>query len=298
MPQRFCAICGNKIDEKAPHFGMCIGCYLKENPLFELPPTYRLRICLDCNRYSKKEEWIKSDKMDFLLVIDDAIYNILIKPFEKNDLINFSIDIDKNKLEFSSKDLINSLEAKVTGRLKDNTSIFSEQTIRISINYDLCNNCMNLRSGTHFTSILQLRVKNSNYFDTLNKILDQINNYVHKEFVEDDRQYISKIIDQKNGLDIYLSTNELMNHIISYLKSRYHFLLKRSKKLVGRDHQRGKGIYRLKALIRFIPIKKRDTIIINNQKFIVEQILKNKVILKNKNNIKLIKDFNYFFEEK
>jgi nonsense-mediated mRNA decay protein 3 len=297
MPQRFCAICGKKIDEKAPHFGMCISCYLKENPLFELPPTYQLRICLDCNRYSKKEEWIKSDEMDFLLVIEDAIYNMLIKPLEKNDLINFSIDIDKNKLQFSSKDLISSLEVNVTGRLKDNSSIFSEQPINISINYDLCNNCTNLRSGTHFTSILQLRVKNSNYFDTLNKILDQINNYVDKEFVEDDRQYISKVIDQKNGLDIYLSTNELMNHIISYLKSRFHFLLKRSKKLVGRDHQRGKGIYRLKTLIKFLPINKTDIIEIDNQKFIVEQILKNKVIMKNENNEKLVKSFNYFFND-
>ena len=297
MPQRFCAICGKILDKKSPHFGMCSTCYFKENPLFELPPNFKLKICLDCYRYSKKEEWIKPNEEDFLLIINEAIYNILLKSMEKEKVITFSIDLNKSSLEFSSKDLITSLELIITGKSNENPAISNEQVTKVNIIYDLCDNCTNLRSGNYFTSILQLRVKNSNYFDTLKSILDQINVVVNKEFTKDDRQYISKIADQKYGLDIYLSTNELMNHIISYLKSRYHFLLKRSKKLVGRDSQRGKGIYRLKTLIKFLPIKKNDIIEIDNQKFIVEQILKNKVILKNENNEKLVKNYDYFFND-
>jgi len=297
MPQRFCAICGKILEEKSPHFGMCTSCYIKENPLFELPTTVKLKICLDCYRYSKKEEWIKPNEEDFLLVIKEAVSNILLKSFEKNEFITFSIDIDMNSLEFSSKDLITSLELKIIGFLNEDPSIVKEHFMKVNIIYELCSNCLNLRSGTYFTSILQLRVKNSNYFDMLNRVLDQITNFVNKEFTEDDRQYISKIVDQKHGLDIYLSTNELMNHIISYLKNRYHFLLKRSKKLVGRDTQRGRGIYRLKTLIKFLPVEKKDIIEIDTQKFMVEQILKNKVILKNKNNDKLVKDFDFFFND-
>lgn len=295
MPKRFCAICGKSLDNKSPHFGMCMGCYLKENPLFELPNTFKLRICLDCYRYSIKQGWVKPEEEDFLEIVKEAVYNSFLKSLEKNEVITFSMDLNKNSLEFSSKDLIVSLELIIIGKLNENPSIFEEQEVKVNINYELCENCMNLRSGNYFTSILQLRVKNSNYFDMLKDIVDEINTYVDKGFIEDDRQYISKIVDQKYGLDLYLSTNELMNHIISYLKSRYHFLLKRSKKLVGRDIQRGKGIYRLKALIKFLPINKREIVEINNQKFTVEQILKNKVILRNKNNEKLVKDFNFFF---
>jgi len=297
MPKRFCAICGKILDDKSPHFGMCMSCYVKENPLFELPATLKLKICLDCYRYSKKEEWVKPTEDDFLLIIEEAVHNILLKSLERNEVITFSMDIEKNSLEFSSKDLITSLKLKITGKSNENPLIYNEHVVKINIIYELCNNCMNLRSGMYFTSILQLRVKNSNYFDMLKKILDQIDLFVKKEFDEDDRQYISKSVDQKYGLDIYLSTNELMNHIISFLKSRYHFLLKRSKKLVGRDSQRGKGIYRLKALIKFLPIQKEEIIEINNQKFIVEQILKNKVILKNKSNEKVVKDFEFFFND-
>lgn len=297
MPQRFCAICGKILDEKSPHFGMCKACYFKENPLFELATNFKLKICLDCYRYSKKEEWIKPTEEDFLLIIKEAVYNILLKSMEKNIDITFSIDLNKSSLEFSSKDLITSLELIITGKSSERPTISNEEVVKVNIIYDLCDNCTNLRSGNYFTSILQIRVKNSNYFDMLKKILDQINGVVEKEFIKDDRQYISKIVDQKYGLDIYLSTNEIMNHIISYLKSRYHFVLKRSKKLVGRDSQRGKGIYRLKTLIKFLPINKNDIIEIDNQKFIVEQILKNEVILKNENNEKLVKKFNYFFND-
>jgi len=74
-------------------------------------------------------------------------------------------------------------------------------------------------------------------------------------------------------------------------------LLKRSKKLVGRDNQKGKNLYRLKTLIKFLPVANNDIILIDNQDFIVENIRKNKIILKSKNNSKLTKDYSYFFNE-
>ena len=96
---------------------------------------------------------------------------------------------------------------------------------------------------------------------------------------------------------MYLSTNELMNHIVKFMKSGHHFLLKRTKKLVGRDTQKGKNIYRLKTLIKFLPITIKDVLLIDDQEFIVESITKNKVIMRNKYKNKLIKDFSYFFSE-
>ena len=59
MVNRFCAICGKNLDENAPHFGMCLNCYLKEHPLFELPNRFSFKTCIDCGSYSIKEEWIK-----------------------------------------------------------------------------------------------------------------------------------------------------------------------------------------------------------------------------------------------
>jgi len=89
-----------------------------------------------------------------------------------------------------------------------------------------------------------------------------------------------------------------MNRIISHIRSKYYFILKRTKKLVGRDSQKGRNTYRLKALIKFIPFKKNDFILINNSKYFVEKLTKNKVILRDEKQTKLVKNFSFFFDNK
>ncbi|MFX1259068.1 MAG: NMD3-related protein, partial [Promethearchaeota archaeon] len=142
------------------------------------------------------------------------------------------------------------------------------------------------------------RVKNENFFNIIKEVLDEIHIYVEKLNEKDSRQYITKIEDQKFGVDLYLSTNELMNYILKYLKRKYPFILKRSKKLVGRDSQKGRNLYRLKSLVKFLPINKNDIVLIDNQKYKVENLSKNRVLLRSEKGIKLIKEYPYFFSDK
>jgi len=298
MPNRFCAICGKILVETDPHFGMCLECYLKEHPLFKLPDQFSLNICMDCGSYSKKDDWVEPLENDIFSIIEQAIQKILLKPFLKKNNIDFSISFNEDSYVFSSKDLLSSLEISIQGVLKENSNITHQQTIKLNLNYILCKNCTNLRGGTYFLSIVQLRVKDESQFVLIKEVMEEINEYVESLFEKDHRHYISKIEDQKFGVDLYLSTNELMNYLIKFLRGRYHFLLKRSKKLVGRDSQKGRNLYRLKSLIKFLPIRNNDVILIESQNFIVENITKNKVILRSENNTKLIKDYSYFFNEK
>ncbi|MFX1303914.1 MAG: NMD3-related protein [Promethearchaeota archaeon] len=298
MPNRFCAICGKILVENDPHFGMCLECYLKEHPLFELPQQFSLNICIDCGSYSKKDVWVEPLENELFSIIDQAIQKMLLKPFIKRNTIDISISFNKESFVFSSKDLLISLEVAIQGVLKENSKISHKQIIKLNLNHTLCKNCTNLRGGTYFLSIIQLRVKDEKQFDLIKEVLEEINEYVERFFEEDHRQYISKIEDQKYGVDLFLSTNELMNHLIKFLKTNYYFLLKRSKKLVGRDSQKGRNLYRLKTLIKFLPIRNNDIISIENRNYIVEKITKNKVILRSENNTKLIKDYSFFFNEK
>ena len=128
--------------------------------------------------------------------------------------------------------------------------------------------------------------------------LDDISFLAEKLFSKNDKQYIAKMEDQTLGVDLYLSTNELMNRIISHIRSKYYFILKRTKKLVGRDSQKGRNLYRLKALIKFLPFKKNDLILINNSKYVIEHLTKNKVILRDEKQTKLVKNFSFFFDDK
>ncbi len=299
MPNKFCAICGKNLPpENNTHFGFCFDCYLSENPLFELPEGFSFNICFDCGSYSKKEVWSEASENDTECIISEALQKYLLNPIRKKNKINFSIFFDKESYIFSSKDLLISLKVKINGSLIQNSNIKHIQVLKLKLNYILCKNCSNLRGGTYFLTILQLRVKNERQFDLIKEIINEINAYVEKIFKINHKHYISKIEDQKYGVDLYLSTNEIMKYIIKFLKAKYHFLLKRSKKLIGRDSQKGRNVYRLKTLIKFLPIVSNDIILIRDQKYLIENITKNKVILRRENNTKLIKDYSYFFNEK
>ncbi|MFW9972092.1 MAG: NMD3-related protein [Candidatus Odinarchaeota archaeon] len=298
MPNRFCAVCGKSIGKNDPHYGMCLQCYLKENPLFELPAKYSLNICIDCGSFAKKDLWIEPETNEIFSTIEQALQKDILQAYQKKNNIDFSISFDEDTFLFSSKDLLTSLEVSIHGISTKDVKLEHTQIIKVNLNYTLCKNCTNLRGGTYFLSIIQLRVKDENQFELIKNTLDEINEFVETLFEKDHRQYISKMVNQKYGVDLYLSTNELLNYLLSFLKSKYYFLLKRSKKLVGRDIQRGKNIYRLKALIKFLPVSVNDTFSIEDQNFRVENITKNKVIIRDKNNTKLMKDYSYFFNDK
>ncbi len=298
MPNRFCAICGKKLVRDDPHFGMCLTCFLKEHPLFKLPDRLSINICLDCGSYSKKDIWIEPLDNELFSIIEEAVQKFLLKSFVKKNNIDFSFTVNENSFIFSSKDLLVSLEVEIIGVLKEDLNIKHKQIITLNLNHILCKNCSNLRGGTYFIAIIQLRVKDEDQFGLIKDVLDEVNDYAEKLFEKNHKQYISKIEDQKFGVDLYLSTNELMNYLIKFLKSKYYFLLKRTKKLVGRDSQKGRNLYRLKALIKFLPVRIKDVIFIGDQDYYVENITKNKVILRGENNTKLIKDYTYFFNEK
>jgi len=296
MPHRFCAICGSELDENAPHFGMCLNCYLEENPLFELPKSYNFKLCIDCLKYSIKEEWYEPADNEIFPIIEEILIRFLLKNYVKHGLIAFSFSFDN--LIYSSRNLLTSLDVIITGKMSGEHKLSNQETLRVIIDYELCKNCSNLRGGMYYLSIMQLRVYDETQFGIIKEVLEDISSLAENLFIKDDKQYIAKMEDQKLGVDLYLSTNELMNRIISHIKAKYYFILVRTKKLVGRDSQKGRNLYRLKALVKFLPFRKNEFILINNSKFFVENLTKNKVLLRDEKQTKHVKNFSFFFDDK
>lgn len=297
MVNRFCAICGKDISKRdSPHFGMCLECYLEENPLFKLTDDFTFKLCSNCLSYSKKERWIKPEVQDIYSVIREVINKYILEPYFKDKKIQFQIRLNESSFEYTSKNLLRYLEVIVDGTLRTNPKIKHSQIVDVNIKYELCKNCQKLKTGG-FNSILQIRVSDESQFGLIQDSLMKIQSYVESLFEKDNRQFISEIADQKYGVDLYLSTNELLNYLISFLRDKYHFLLKRTKKLVGRDSQKGKNVYRMKALVKFLPFSQKDQLKIDDEIYNVDTILKNRVILKNKNGEKITKGFDYFFNK-
>ncbi|MHA1804274.1 MAG: NMD3-related protein, partial [Promethearchaeota archaeon] len=232
-------------------------------------------------------------------IIKEAIFDYLLKSLVKKQGLEFNIILDENSIKYNSKKRIDSLEFEIAGSLKTNKMMRHVERLRVRIHHDLCENCTKLRSGMYYKSILQLRVDDASYFPFLSKVINQVQQFVEKQFKQDHGQYIVKMEDKERGVNLYLSSNELMNHIISFLKNQYHFLLKRSKKLVGRDIQKGKNLYRLTSLLKFLPIQKGDIVIIDRtDEYVVVNISKKIIVLRNKAGMKLVKNFEDFFKLK
>ncbi|MHA1931207.1 MAG: NMD3-related protein, partial [Promethearchaeota archaeon] len=219
MPNRFCAICGKNLDEDSPHLGMCLNCYAKEHPLFDLPDKFAINVCIDCGNYSKKDVWLEPSEVDLFSILSETVHKFLLKPLIKNNQIEFSFTFNENSLMYSSKDILKSVEVLIMGTLRGSSNVKHQMAVQLILNHTLCKNCSNIRGGTYFISILQLRAKDENQYDFILKILEEINKFAENLFKKDKRQYISKVEDQKYGVDLYLSTNEIMNHIIKFLRS-------------------------------------------------------------------------------
>ena len=91
----------------------------------------------------------------------------------------------------------------------------------------------------YFESILQLRPNKR-------EILD----FVKKQIDKKEKVFISKEINQKTGIDLYLTSNKFAITLGKLLKKRFKGTVKISKTLHTRHKQIGKLLYRVTVCFR------------------------------------------------
>lgn len=109
----------------------------------------------------------------------------------------------------------------------------------------------------YFEGILQLRNPSQEAIDFIESKLKK-----HSE-----RFSVSKIVEQKLGLDLYVTNNRYMQKLAQDLQKNFGGILKKSPHLFSRDRQTSKNIYRLNICLKFCDFKK-DDVIKANKKYI------------------------------
>jgi len=107
----------------------------------------------------------------------------------------------------------------------------------------------------------------------------------------------SDIEEVNQGFNLKLSNRAIMNSIQSFLSSKYSFIIKNSKKLIGKNPNTGGDLYRSYLLLRLIPFQVNSYIQIKNVKYLVKKIHANRIILENFNT-KMQRTRNFEFFEK
>ncbi len=300
-PNRFCSLCGKPISSSEQFYNnfQCLNCYLKDNPLFLLKEFYYLNVCLECGSFSKESKvrnWISISADNIMEIVKNAVEILFLEPFARKENLDFSIKIDYDNISPYAQN-VEDIFLDVSGTHKKDSNLTHMQKIKVKIKYGHCDKCISLKQKP-IKSIIQLRVRFNEQMYLVEEAFEKIRQHMNTVSEKEPLDYISNIEQVVNGIDISLSTNNQNSKIIRMLKPQYKFITKHSKKLIGRDTQRGKNIYRFKTLIKFLPIAREDIVIINNVQYKVFNIGKNKIYLIDTNGNKIVKSYPFFYKKK
>jgi NMD protein affecting ribosome stability and mRNA decay len=190
LKSRFCPRCGSDANVSE---GLCANCkFEKVEP--KLPQKVVVRICRDCGAVNWRGIWVKTDEPpEYYLTL----------ALEKGARLPPSAIIKK-------------LEIKKMGRKGKVDLVFEiddkkfEQTMQsdIYVKDSRCQDCGNVLSQDH-RAIVQVRAKKNE-----KKILD---------FAEKYREFIIKIENQREGVDIYMLSKDSARHLATDLRKHFKF---------------------------------------------------------------------------
>ena len=172
----------------------------------------RLKICSYCGRIFYHGTW---KKIDF----DDIIR-------KEYNLKDFNVIYPKNKGPGIRTEIIVEYHK-------------GKETIQVPIKvmYTVCDRCRK-KTSTYYEGILQLRNADKDIIDFVNKRIKQ------------DDIFVSKKISKGKNIDLYLGSRKFITNIGKELDKRFNGQLKISRKIVGRNKQKGRDIYRVNVVFK------------------------------------------------
>lgn len=121
----------------------------------------------------------------------------------------------------------------------------------------------------YYEGILQLRNPNK-----------EVLAFVRRQISKKPNVFIAKEVKQKNGIDLYLSSQHFMQSLGKKLKKSFVGELKISKKLYTRHHLTSKLVYRVNVLFKLLPYRRGEVINYRGEKIKIVSTSK-KIIGKN-----------------
>lgn len=245
MSGRFCAECGNTGVELYENF--CEVCYWKYNTILEIKKN-RLEIpyCLTCFGPKLPTGWAKgSDQYKLPEVIAYGyMRNLIHKPEIVIEILSYS---DINWLNPNPEFII------TYQGISDSIPGFPPHTELVNVDIKLiggiCKNCVRKKTGTHDVTV-QVRAKERKLtkfeIDTITKdVFDLANNM----YQEQSDSYVSDIIENHGGIDIYLGNNALATEFVAQLRKRWVGHHEKNFKLITEEKD-NKRVYRTTHLYR------------------------------------------------
>ncbi|MBN2154973.1 MAG: hypothetical protein JW776_02895 [Candidatus Lokiarchaeota archaeon] len=278
----FCPVCGatispDELDFYKTHF-VCKRCHLVKSNELSPKKQYTLYLCSMCLAYifdkmPKNAQWKFIETQD----LNEAISQILKR--ELTDIWQEEYDT-KYDITFP---IINEIPSKITVHVTNPHKNAETNEITLLIKSSVCKNCNKMLSR-RFDAVIQLRtikLKSEKPETILEPLLTEIIDFTEAIQSKNPDQFISDIDTFSHGFDLKLSNKAMMNAITSYLLHKYPFIVKTSKKLMGKNPTTGGNLYRSYVLLRYLPFRTNTQIRIKNNYYSIQKIHSNQITLEN-----------------
>lgn len=218
---KFCPKCGRETEEL--HGGLCSDCFAKKMELPKsIPEKIVINTCKSCGRVFLKDKKYESPEI--------AIESFLEKTLDEQNVKSATYRISGSTLFVTA-----SIETEGVKKEIEKVIPLVHKTIT-------CEFC-NLKKSKYYNVTIQVRVPKK----MIETIIRDIENEIAKLNETDNYAFISGRKDLKEGVDIFIGSKSAANHVVKYLKSKYHIKTKISRTLFGPIQ--GKKVYRDTILV-------------------------------------------------
>ena len=249
-----CPRCGNMAQELVS--GVCRSCFLETRDVIDLP-RLSLTVCGSCLRYRDGTGWRGGDG-DLESILGEAVLNLVARKARFAEEIRTMgpeiEEIEIDRIRVSRESVMVELIATVVG-LSEPLQV--RLTPRVSLKRVTCRPCQ-LKDSEYYACLLQVRaagrVPGADELDRAEGIVRERSRASDQNSME----YISRIVDRREGRDIYLGSASLGRSAAKEILQGMGGTLGETRKLVGVERGSGKRQYRFTILVRLPELRVGD----------------------------------------
>ncbi len=268
--EMFCPRCG-KTNEKLFN-GLCRSCFIDEINLVSVPETIEVTICAHCGSILQGRRWIDSS-----LSSEDIIFSGIMENVKANENAeNLDISIKILNISGSTFECLLRMNALVLGE-----PVQRECPVKVILNRKVCPDCSKFASG-YYEAVIQIRAdKRLPSPEEIRRSDNAIKENVERISKKNRMAYISQRLKIKEGVDYYVGSFKVAKKLTSTLKNILGGTIKESPRLMGRDKNTGKDLYRVWISLRLPQFQKGDFISYKGLKAQVSDFNGDKIHLRN-----------------
>jgi nonsense-mediated mRNA decay protein 3 len=263
---------------------LCPECYRKEIPPIRFKKHPSLILCSQCFATKSGTQWYYPSSDELTQFVNSCAIKIVEESLDLQESDEL-VTIDPKFLwDDSLKEIDISISLKRYGIASTSPTPpdppIEHIQVALPLEYQLCPRCSRIARGS-YEAILQIREAQGALSQKKREtILSLIEDMLQSQFKDHPQSIISKIIQKKQGMDLYFISSKCATAIAYSIRDSAAALIKITSKLVGLDKSTSKRKYRVNISVRLPPLRVGDFMILDSSVYEIQVIGGGKISLR------------------